>query len=548
MEQTDAVPAGSTAATNQPPPLIDHDAFRADLALPAAVARYSPAADAHLGELGELAGAAAWLARGTEANRDLPRLRTHDRYGNRVDEVEFGPAWHDLLGAAVSHGLHAAPWRTAEPGAHAARAAGFVLWTGVEAGHGCPVSMTYAAVPALRTDPDLAAAWEPGLTAPRYDPGLRPPAMKSGLLAGMGMTEKQGGSDVRSTTTVAVPVDGGYLLTGHKWFCSAPMSDVFLVLAQAPAGLTCFVLPRVLPDGSRNGVALIRLKDKLGNRSNASAEIELTGAFASRLGEEGRGVATIARMVSATRLDCVLGSTGLQRRALHEALWHARHRAAFGQTLVDQPLMASVLGDLVVEWESSLAVAMRLAATFDSTEAAEAGLRRLALPAAKYTICKRSPFAIGEALECLGGNGYVEDSGMPRLYREAPVNSVWEGSGSVTALDLVRALTREPDSLAAYLTEIGQADGMDPRLDAAVTDLLTSLADTRGLESRARRLAEQVTAVLAGSLLVRHGDPAVAETYCATRLAGDRATTFGTLPRGSDTGALLDRVPLGRDG
>ncbi|MEO6821638.1 MAG: acyl-CoA dehydrogenase family protein [Candidatus Nanopelagicales bacterium] len=534
----------SEQVTNQAPPLTGHNTYTADLGLPEAVARYAPDAELDLHDLGWLSGDATWQSRGDEANRDVPRLRTHDRYGHRVDEVVYNPAWHELLEVAVLHGLHATPWESRRPGAHAARAAGFIVWSGVEAGHGCPVSMTYAAVPALRTDPDLAAAWIPRLTATSYDPALRAPGTKVGALAGMGMTEKQGGSDVRTNTTRAEPVTDGYLLTGHKWFCSAPMSDVFLVLAQAPGGLTCFVLPRVLPDGSRNPFSLIRLKDKLGNRSNASAEVELDGSLAQRLGEEGRGVRTIVEMVSATRLDCVLGSTALQRRAVHEAVWHTRHRAAFGHLLVDQPLMASVLADLVVEYEASLALGMRLAATFDSADPQAAALRRLALPAAKFWVCKRTSSAVGEALECLGGNGYVEDSGMPRLYREAPVNSVWEGSGNVTALDLVRALTREPDALDAYLAEVGEAAGADPRLDAAVTDLLTSLADLSEPESRARRLAEQVATVLAGSLLVRHGDPAIADAYCATRLGGDHGATFGTLPHGTDTGAILARVPL----
>lgn len=533
--------------TNQAPPLVGHNAYTADLALPEAVARYAPDADLELHELGWLAGDPAWQARGDEANRDLPRLQTHDRYGHRIDEVRFGPAWHELVETAVKHGLHAGPWLSRQVGAHAARAAGFVLWSGVEAGHGCPVSMTYAAVPALRADPALASTWVPRLAATTYDPRLRAPGTKAGALAGMGMTEKQGGSDVRSNTTVARPVQDGYLLCGHKWFCSAPMSDLFLVLAQAPGGLTCFVLPRVLPDGSRNPFSLMRLKDKLGNRSNASAEVELDGSWAQRLGEEGRGVPTIVEMVSATRVDCVLGSTALQRRALHEALWHARHRSAFGRLLVDQPLMASVLADLSIEYEAALALGIRLAATFDSEQPQSAALRRLALPAAKFWVCKRTPSAVGEALECLGGNGYIEESGLPRLYREAPVNSVWEGSGNVTALDLVRALTHEPEALDAYLAEIAPTSGADPRLDAAVTDLLTSLSDVTDLPVRARRLAEQVASVLAGALLVRNGDPAVADAYCATRLAGDRGDSFGTLPRGTDTASVLARLPLAPD-
>ncbi|MGH8869949.1 MAG: isovaleryl-CoA dehydrogenase [Actinomycetes bacterium] len=528
---------------NQPPPLVGHDVFSSDLALAEAVDRHgaSEAADG-LAKLGRLAGSEEAQRWGSDANRHPPALRTHDRYGNRVDEVDFHPAWHRLLEAALGHGLHASPWREgAGPSAHVARAAGFYVWSQVEAGHGCPVSMTYAAVPALRVDPDVAAEWVPRLTSGAYDVGLRPSSSKAGSLAGMGMTEKQGGSDVRANTTRATPLaaDGEYALTGHKWFCSAPMSDVFLVLAHAPGGLTCFVLPRVLPDGTRNPFAIQRLKDKLGNRSNASSEVEFADSWARRLGEEGRGVPTIIGMVGMTRLDCVLGSAALMRAAVAQATHHAAYREAFGSRLIDKPLMANVLADLAVESEAATALGIRLAAAMDAGEQA---LLRIALPVAKYWVCKRTPAHVGEALECLGGNGYVEESGMPRLYREAPLNSIWEGSGSVNALDLLRALQREPVALDAFLTEVGAARGAERRLDAAITDMLQSLADLDGIEGRARRLAERLALVLQGSLLVRYGDPAVADAFCASRLDRDAGATFGTLPRGVDASAIVARA------
>jgi putative acyl-CoA dehydrogenase len=398
--------------------------------------------------------------------------------------------------------------------------------------------MTYAAVPALRTDPELAAEWEPRLSAPHYDPGLRAPAAKTGCLAGMGMTEKQGGSDVRANTTRAQPLaaDREYLLTGHKWFCSAPMCDVFLVLAQAPGGLTCFVVPRVLDDGTRNVFRLQRLKDKLGNRSNASAEVELDGTWARRLGEEGRGVRTIIEMVTATRLDCVLGSTALMRQALAQAAHHAAHRSAFGSVLRDKPLMRNVLADLALESEAATALAMRLAHAFD---AGERDLCRLAVAVAKYWVCKRAPGVVVEALECLGGNGYVEESGLPRLYREAPLNSIWEGSGNVSALDVLRALQRETAAAEAFLAEVELGRGVDRRLDAALDRLPKQLAEAE--EGSARRLAEELAVTLQASLLVRHAPAYVADAFCAARLDGQGGRAFGTLPAGADTAALVAR-------
>jgi putative acyl-CoA dehydrogenase len=438
--------------TNQVPPLVDHDVLEADQALTEAVGRYGgdDALDQVKG-LGQLAGTSRAQRWGEQADRYPPVLRTHDTAGHRLDEVEFHPAWHQLLRTGVEHGLAGTPWISPNAAPHVVRAAGFVVWTQVDAGHACPLSMTYAAVPALRTDPELAAVWEPRLTSTDYDVGLRRPADKAGCLAGMGMTEKQGGSDLRATTTRAEPAPGGpvegeatYRLTGHKWFCSAPMSDVFLVLAQAPGGLTCFVVPRVLEDGTRNTWRLQRLKDKLGNRSNASSEVELDGTWGARLGDEGRGLRTILQMVAATRLDCVLGSAATMRVALTRAIHHARHRQAFGSALVDQPLMQNVLADLAVESEAATQLGLRLAHAVD---AGEQDLLRVAVGIGKYWVCKRTPPMVAEALECLGGNGYVEENGMARLFRQSPLNSIWEGSGNDYALHVVRSMQHAPNSI-----------------------------------------------------------------------------------------------------
>ncbi|WP_035805234.1 acyl-CoA dehydrogenase family protein [Kitasatospora mediocidica] len=538
--------------TNQVPPPYGHNTAE-DPALLAALRRAGADwVEPELRELGALAGSEQAAEWGRLANENEPVLRTHDRFGNRIDEVEFHPAWHELMGVAVGHGMHAAPWQDARPGAHTARAAKFYLWGQVEAGHSCPVSMTYASVPALRATPELAQWLEPLLASTQYDFGLREPHGKRGLIAGMSMTEKQGGSDVRANTTTAVPAaDGTYRLTGHKWFTSAPMSDVFLTLAQAPGGLSCFLLPRVLPDGSRNALLVQRLKDKLGNRSNASAELEYDGAVGWLVGEEGRGVPTIIEMVNMTRLDCTLGAASGMRLGALRAVQHATHRRAFGAALIDQPLMRNVLADLVVESEAATTVALRLAEATDRAVAGEEGealFKRLGLAVSKYWVCKRGPAHAAEALECLGGNGYVEESGMPRLYREAPLVSIWEGSGNVAALDALRAMARSPQSLDAYFGEVDAAAGADRRLDAAVAELRKQLGDLTDVEYRTRRLVESMALALQGSLLVRHGDPAVADAFCASRLAGDHGGAFGTLPSGVDTEAILSRarmVPAG---
>ncbi|MEV6314360.1 acyl-CoA dehydrogenase family protein [Streptomyces sp. NPDC051776] len=552
--------ASTHTVTNQAPPLTGYDVFGADAALGEAVARHTAPerleeVREELGELGRAAGSAQAQEWGDQANENPPVLHTHDRYGHRVDEVEFHPAWHRLLRKAVSHGLTDAWTR---PGGHVRRAAAFLVWTQNDPGHGCPVSMSHAAVPALRTEPELAAAWEPRLTSRIYVPELRPVDRKPGALVGMAMTEKQGGSDVRANTTRAEPLaaEGEYALTGHKWFCSAPMSDGFLVLAQVPegasrggpaGGLTCFLLPRVLPDGTLNHFRIQRLKNKLGNRSNASAEVEFDGTtWARRVGEEGRGIATIIGMVAATRLDCVTGAASVMRQAVVQAVHHSAHRSAFGGLLVDKPLMRNVLADLALESEAATTLALRLAAAYDAGTEAERHLLRIAVPAAKFWVTKRcTPVAV-EALECLGGNGYVEESRMPRLLRESPLNSIWEGAGNIQALDVLRALQREPAALDAFLTELGQARGADHRLDDAIKDMLTELADLSGIDARARRLVERMALTLQGSLLVRYAPPEVADAFCASRLGGDWGGSFGTLPHTLDLASVVERarVPL----
>jgi putative acyl-CoA dehydrogenase len=553
---------------NQVPPLAGHDVAD-DPALLAAVEREGAGWSlAELHQLGRLAGSAETQEQARLANEHPPVLRSHDRFGHRIDEVEFHPAWHSLMKTAIGHGLHAAPWAGAEPGGHVARAAKFYVWSQAEAGHGCPVSMTYAVVPALRHAPELASQFEPLLTACAYDPGLRPPKRKAGLLAGMAMTEKQGGSDVRANTTRAepatgsqqVPTAGTHVLTGHKWFCSAPMSDLFLTLAQSADGLTCFLLPRVLPDGTRNTVAIQRLKDKLGNRSNASAEVEFDRALAWQVGDAGRGIATIIDMVSATRLDCVIGSAAGMRAATVAAVHHGSHRQAFGKELIAQPLMACVLADLALESQAATILAMRLAGAADRAargDVAEAALLRLALPAAKYWVCKRFPAHAAEALECLGGNGYIEESGMPRLYREAPLNSIWEGSGNVTALDVLRALARAPAAAEAVMAELRSAAGADRNLDSAVSSLAAALAAVGTMTSlraqqEARRLAGLIAVVLQAALLVRYGPAPVADAFCASRLGSAEpagpAAPFGTLPARLDPSAVLDHCHPGHLG
>ncbi|KGN41018.1 acyl-CoA dehydrogenase family protein [Knoellia aerolata] len=523
---------------NQVPDLVGHDLFSTDAVAVEAMARWGRPEDVPaLADLGRRAGSAEVQAWADDAHRNPPRLRTHDRTGRRVDEVDYDRGYHDLLRTAVGHGLTAEPWtRPAGTGAHLRRAVGFVTWSRAEAGHLCPVSMTYAAAPALRSSPALAARWVPRLASREYDRALAPVAQKRSAIAGMGMTEKQGGSDVRATLTRGVatpggPVDGGetFRLTGHKWFFSAPMSDLFLVLATTPAGVTCFLVPRVLDDGSRNALRLQRLKDKLGNRSNASSEVELEQAWAVRVGEDGRGIRTIIDMVSSTRLDCILGSSATMREAVVRAVHHARHRSAFGARLVDQPLMRNVLADLAIEAEAAELLGLRMAHAVD---AGEGELARLGVALGKFWVCKRTAPMVAEALECLGGGGYVEENGLARLYREAPLNSIWEGSGNVGALDVLRATTREPASVAALDKELSAARGHDPRLDRAIDEVpaLVAQAATDDGPWQARRIVEHLAVTLQATLLVQHSPAAVSDTFIAGRLdRSGHGATFGTL-------------------
>ncbi len=528
---------------NQAPALVDYNLYSRDAALREGLRREGAGwAEDRLEAFGARLGGEEAIRWGFEANTSPPVLRAWDRFGERRDEVEFHPAWHELMRLSVEQGLSGGPWREPREGAHVARAAALYLAGQNEAGHTCPLSMTYAAIPALRQDAAADGEWEPRLKSAEYDARFRPAEGKRGALCGMGMTERQGGSDVRANRSRAELIDGGeYEIWGHKWFCSAPMCDVFLVLAQTAGGLTCFLMPRWRPDGTRNAIRLARIKDKLGNRSNASAEVEFDGAWARRIGGEGRGVATIIEMVNHTRLDCVVGSASLMRQAAAQAAHHARHRWAFGRPLVEQPAMTAVLADLFIEAEAALALGLRVARAFDARErsAGERGLARLGVAAAKYWVTKRAPAMVGEAMECLGGNGYVEECVMPRLYREAPVNSIWEGSGSVVALDVVRAVKRDPGAVEAVMAEAALAQGGDRRLDAFLAGLKERLG--RVSEEEARRLAEDLALALAGSLLVRHGDTAVADAFCATRLGREGGWTWGTLPKGTDAAAIVRR-------
>ena len=548
-----STPLATHEVVNQPPPFEGVNLFTSDAALKDAVLREG-------GGWGQerLAAFGAWLGQpdvqrlGDQANRCVPQLKTHDRFGHRIDQVEFHPAWHDLMTRAVAEQVHALPWAEPRAGAHVVRAASAFMLNQVEAGVCCPMAMTFAAIPALRDGPGIAAAWEPKILSADHDPSCQPVERKRGALIGMAMTEKQGGSDVRANTTRAAAIgDGAYELVGHKWFCSAPMSDAFLTLARTEGGLSCFFLPRWRPDGSRNDIHIQRLKDKLGNRANASAEIEYANAFAHLLGEDGQGVRTIIKMVHHTRLDAAISAAGLMRQALAQALHHAAHRSAFQKKLIDQPLMVNVLADLALEGEAATALVMRLAGAFDraSGDAVERDFGRLATAIAKYWICKQAPRVIVEALECLGGNGYVEESILPRLYREAPVNSVWEGSGNVICLDVLRAIDRRPEALDALLDDLEKARGADRRFDVRLDRLKAGWLDQARWEGQARILVEQLALLLTGALLVRHAPSAVADAFCASRFGDDRSGgQFGTLPRGLDCGAVIERArPIAAD-
>ena len=536
------------AVENQVPALSPYDAWATDLPLREALEREGGGwAAAAIAPSGPRVGGELWAA-GFLANEHRPRLRTYDPRGHRIDDVEFHPAYHRLLGAAIEAGCTGFAWRNAErTGAHVARAALYYLHGQPEQGVGCPTTMTYAAVPALRHEARLAG-WADRAIAPIYDARSVPAAAKGGNTIGMGMTEKQGGSDVRSNTTRAhaVSARGGgepYELVGHKWFFSAPMCDAHLVLAQAESGLSCFLMPRLHPDGRRNAVRIQRLKDKLGNWSNASCEIELQGALAWLVGEEGRGVATILEMVALTRLDCVIGSAAIMRQALVQAVHHARHRKAFGRRLAEQPLMQAVLADLALESEAALALMMRVARAVDGAarDPKEAALARIATAVAKYWVCKRCPPFVNEAQECLGGAGYVEESILPRLYREAPLNSIWEGSGNVQCLDVLRAITREPETRAAFLDELATVRGADARLDAEAAALDGMLADRATLEARSRFVVERMALALQAAVLLRAA-PALGAAFCALRLEGAAGRCYGAVAGGLPVDLLLERA------
>ncbi|HEX8494952.1 MAG TPA: isovaleryl-CoA dehydrogenase [Pyrinomonadaceae bacterium] len=551
MSQPGFVNQQPLEAFNQPPPLENYNLFAHDTPLREALRREGGQwAEEQVNDFGALMGRSETLRLGELANRHPPTLRTHDRLGHRIDEVEFHPAWHELLRIGIAHQHHSLPWTNERAGAHVVRAALNMLRHQVDEGVSCPLTMTFAVVPSLRLQPELAAEWLPRVFSDVYDSRSATPASeKRGVLFGMALTERQGGSDVQANTTRAVPVRGKsgpgeeYELEGHKWFCSAPMSDAFLTLAQTAKGLSCFLLPRLLPDGTRNGFHLQRLKDKLGNRSNASSEVEFRNARARMVGEEGCGVSAIIEMVRHTRLDCAFGSAATMRRALAEALHYAAQRRAFGKRLLEQPLMRNVLADLCVEVEAATAMALRLARGFDESPHDEAARKftRLATAVGKYWITKRAVAVVAEALEGLGGNGYIEEFPLARLYRDVPLNSIWEGSGNVQCLEMLRAVKKDAGTLEMILLEIRAAHGGNRHFDSFTDRLERELADSSQLEARARRLAELLALALQGSLLVRHAPPEVSDAFCASRLAGDARLVFGTLPQGTDFGVVIER-------
>ncbi|MFN3592650.1 MAG: acyl-CoA dehydrogenase family protein [Thermaurantiacus sp.] len=545
-------PGATHEVLNQVPPLEGFNAFLHDTALGEAIEREGGGwAHGRLVELGE------WVASGRVqelarlANTCTPVLKTHDRYGNRIDEVEFHPSYHELLGKAIAEDIHAMPFAAPRDGAFVARAGLHFLFNFAEIGVLCPVTMTFAAVPTLRQQPDIAADWEPRILSERYDPRFLPASAKTGATIGMAMTEKQGGSDVRSNTTRAVAIGAGgpggeYLLTGHKWFCSAPMSDGFLTLANTDAGLTCFFVPRWTPDGERNIFLIQRLKEKLGNRSNASSEIEYRDTWARMVGEDGRGVKTIIEMVHHTRLDTAISAAGIMRNAVARAIHHASYRTAFQKKLVDQPAMRRVLADIALESEAATALAMRVARSFDeaASNAQSAAFSRIAVAIAKFWLCKRTPALVAEALELHGGNGYVETGEMARLYREAPLNGIWEGTGTVMALDVLRAIAREPGALEAVMAELRLALGTDARFDAHVDRIAARIAARRFAEADARRIAEELAVGLQASLLIRAAPAYVADAFCATRLGDGNGLAFGLLPDGLDEAAIVERASV----
>jgi len=541
-------PSSTHEVFNQPAPLERYNLFLGNHALADALAFNLPrerleASRSRLTALGADLGTRESLWKGAAANQYVPRLHTHDRFGRRRDEIEYHAAYHDLMALLMRHGLHTGAWADGASGAHVERAAGYMLYAEVENGTQCPATMTYGSVPAIRRDPALAGEWLPKLYSREYDPRNVPAGEKRSALVGMGMTEKQGGSDVRANTTRAVRQGEAWSLTGHKWFLSAPMSDAWLVLAQSPRGLSCFFLPRFRPDGTLNAIRIQRLKDKLGNRSNASSEVEFEGAYATLLGEEGRGVPMILEMGVYTRLDCAIGSAGLMRQALAQALWHASQREVFGRRLTEQPLMKNVLADLALESEAATALAMRLSRAYDAqVDERERLLARVLTPAAKFWICKRGAHFAEEAMEAIGGNGYVEESSLARIYREMPVNSIWEGSGNIMCLDVLRALRKSPDVLEALAAELDEARGAHPLYDRFCAALKERLADAATLEPAARRLTQDLALALQASLLARHAPAFVAEAFCLSRLQENLGGTFGSLATQIGFDALLERA------
>ena len=536
---------------NMPPHLGDQDLWGEDIALQEAVAREGGAwAKAHLAKFGSNIGQADMVYQSELANKHEPELKTFDRYGMRVDQVEFHPAYHKLMTAAIEGEVHSFAWNNAGPGAHVAHGALTYMYQQIEGGVMCPMAMAYSAIPSLQTTPAIADEWIPRLLSTTYDPRDIPIDQKHGVTMGMFMTEKQGGSDVRANSTKATPVGlaegigAEYAINGHKFFSSAPMCDAFLVLAYASGGLSCFLVPRWRPNGERNGMYLQRLKDKLGNRSNASSEVEFVDAYGVMVGDEGRGVRTIIDMVQHNRYYCTASSAGMMRQGLRLALHHVRHRSAFQRKLVDQPLMRNVLADLAIETEGAMAYSLRLGRAIDEAAAdpMAAALARIGTAIGKYWVCKRAPAHIGESLECLGGAGYVEESGLPRLYREAPLNGIWEGSGNVICLDVQRAMQREEAAVPAVLEELDAAKGGNALLDRTVAEIRDDLADTEDFEIRARVVTERLAVALQASLLVRHSPNAVADAYCATRLGDRWHGAYGTLPKSTDFDAIIDRI------
>lgn len=535
---------------NQVPTLENYNLYNINSVLKEAVQREGATwAEERLLKFGKLCGSKDVMQWATQANENIPVLRTHDRYGNRIDEVEFHPAWHQLMNLSISNELHCLPWKNPQAGAHVARAALMMMLAETEVGHLCPVSMTFSIVPVLRMQPNVASEWIPGILSNQYDQRFIPASQKSGLTCGMAMTEKQGGSDVRANTTTAIPIHASgsgneYLITGHKWFCSAPMSDAFLVLAQAPKGLSCFLLPRWTPDGKRNEFHIQRLKDKLGNRSNASSEIEFNNTWARMVGEEGKGISTIIEMVNHTRLDCVIASAGLMHQATLQAIHHCTHRSAFGKKLIDQPLMLNVLADLSLETEAATLLMMRLSRSFDEKTGSEeaAVFNRIATPIAKFWICKRTPNLVYEALECHGGNGFVEESIISRIYREAPLYSVWEGSGNVICLDVLRAIKKESMAIPVLISEFEKAHGVNPQFDLFIQYIISDLQNPEWNEFHARHLVERLALALQASLMIQHSPTIVSEAFCASRLSPDLGKVYGALIGKPDYRTIINRM------